>query len=343
MRVHTLIIGAGPGGLACGKILAENGKDTLILERKPTVGPKVCAGGITWSGLISRVPEHLAEKTFPVQHVYTPLQHVCIKENEPIIATVNRLKFGQYMAEQATQAGARLQTNTAVIQIRDRKALLYDKGNGEKKWVSFQYLVGADGSTSLVRRHLGLQSKRLGIGINYQIPGHNEKMEWHLNNSLFKNGYAWIFPHSDTLSVGAYADRQSLKAVQLKTNLVAWAKTKNLQLEQHKAQAEIINFDYQGWNFTDTFLIGDAAGLASGLTGEGIYPAIISGEQAALTICNLQHDSTVMDTLIEKHDKHSRMVAVSGKNGILNSILAEVMTLGLRSGIIKFSKMEMAI
>ena len=50
-----------------------------------------------------------------------------------------------------------------------------------------------------------------------------------------------------------------------------------------------------------------------------------------------------METLIRNHDKHSRMVTLTGKNRFLNSILAELVTLGLRSGMIKFNKLEMAV
>ena len=63
----VIIVGAGPGGLACASLLAEHGVDVLVLERKPKVGPKVCGGGITWEGLIKRIPEHLIEGAFPVQ------------------------------------------------------------------------------------------------------------------------------------------------------------------------------------------------------------------------------------------------------------------------------------
>ncbi len=343
MHVHTLIVGAGPGGLACAEVLAKNGKNVLVTERKKVVGPKVCAGGITWSGLISRVPANLAEKSFPVQYIKSPLQSISIKEKDPIIATVNRKRLGQQMAEQAKNAGASIRTATAVVQLDTGKALLHDKSSDKKEWISFDYLVGADGSSSLVRRSLGIPSTRLGIGINYQIPGDVDKMEWHLSNALFKNGYAWIFPHSRTLSIGAYADRASLGAAELKKNLLFWAKKQGYQLTQHKAHAEYINYDYQGWCFKKVYLVGDAAGLASGLTGEGIYPAIISGEETARSICDPHYTSTIMTQLVERHAKHSRMVTISGKSGLLNAFLAELMTLGLRSGMIKFNKMEMAI
>ena len=343
MHVHTLIIGAGPGGLACARTLAERGIKPLVLERKNIVGPKVCAGGITWSGLISRVPKELAEKSFPVQHIRTPWQQISIEEQSPIIATVNREKLGQHMASQAMEAGAIIRTGTVVRTIKEKKVTLLNKTSGRQEEVSFDYLVGADGSSSLVRRHLGLGSRRLGIGINYQIPGKVQEMEWHLNNHLFGNGYAWIFPHSDTVSIGAYADKETMAPAKLHTSLLSWAKSQGFDLKSHRARAEYINYDFQGWNFGHTFLIGDAAGLASGLTGEGIYPAIVSGEQVALTIADPNHGSNVMDSLIKRHGQHSWMVALSAKSDFLNSLLAELVTLGLRSGMVKFNKLEMAV
>lgn len=343
MHIHTLIIGAGPGGLACAKILAEQGVETLVLERKKLIGPKVCAGGITWSGLIKRVPEKLAEKSFPEQYISTPWQKIRIQEKEPIIATINRETLGHHMAEQALNAGAQIRTGVIVRKIDDGAVLVQNKNNNSQETISFDYLVGADGSSSLVRRSLGLASERLGIGINYQVPGDIKQMEWHLDSHLFANGYAWIFPHKKTVSIGAYADKRAMGPGNLKKNLINWADRQGFNLKKHSAKAEYINYDFQGWNFGRTFLVGDAAGLASGLTGEGIYPAIISAEHVAQTIIAPEYSGKAMETLIRNHDKHSRMVTLTGKNRFLNSILAELVTLGLRSGMIKFNKLEMAV
>jgi geranylgeranyl reductase len=343
MHIHTLIIGAGPGGLSCAQALAKSDIPCLVLERKQAVGPKVCAGGITWSGLISRVPRQLAERSFPVQHIISPLQKIAITEEDPIIATVNRRKLGEFMARQALDSGATLRCGVVLRKIYDHHVLVQDKNTGEQQKISFDYLVGADGSVSQVRRYLGLSSHYMGIGINYQIPQKSPRMEWHLNNRLFKNGYAWIFPHAETTSVGAYVDRKAMPAARLKANLMSWAGLQNIDLQQYPAKAEYINYDFQGWNFGKTFLVGDAAGLASGLTGEGIYPAIISGEEVARTIINKDHSSSAMERLIANHDHHSRLVRLSGHNSFFNSILAELVTLGLRSGIVKFSSMEMAL
>jgi menaquinone-9 beta-reductase len=343
MHVHTLIIGAGPGGLACARMLAEHGLKPLVIERKESIGGKVCAGGITWGGLISRVPAGLAEKTFPVQHIITPLQRVRIEEPTPIIATVNRIKLGRHMSRQATEAGAEIMTGWHVKQIHKQKLVIEQKDGRRQQDITFDHLVGADGSSSLVRRHVGLTSTRVGIGINYQISGDLVDMEWHLNNRYFGNGYGWIFPHGDTVSIGAYAVKGIMSAKRLKKGLLTWAERSGFSLAQEQARAEYINFDYQGWRYGRIFLVGDAAGLASGLTGEGIYPAILSGEEVARTIIEPDYKSVVMEKLIHKHRLHSRMVRLTSLNSAVNCLAGEAVALGLRCGVIKFNKLEMAV
>jgi len=343
MHVHTLIVGAGPGGLACARMLAEHGLTPLVIERKESIGAKVCAGGITWGGLISRVPADLSEKSFPVQHIITPLQRVRIEEPAPIIATVNRVKLGRYMAQQATAAGAEIMIGWQVKQIHGRELVMEQKAFRQQRNLTFDHLVGADGSSSLVRRHLGLATTRVGIGINYQISGDLADMEWHLNNRYFGNGYGWIFPHGNSVSIGAYAAKATMPASLLKKGLLTWAERSGFPLTQEQARAEYINFDYQGWKFGRTFLVGDAAGLASGLTGEGIYPAILSGEEVARTIIDPDFRSVVMEKLIHKHRLHSRMVRFTGHNSAFNCLAGEGVALGLRCGVIKFNKLEMAV
>jgi len=342
MHTACLIIGAGPGGLSCAKRLAEEGLDVLVLERKQVIGSKVCAGGITWSGLISRLPETLVEQSFCRQYIQTVLQRIYIEEKTPIIATVNRKRLGQMMAECALEAGAEIRTGVIVRNIYDNSVLVQEKGSQQQYTISFDTLVGADGSSSIVRRSLGINSLKLGIGINYQIKGAATKMEWHLHNKRFADGYAWIFPHAETISIGAYAPKKSIRPGTLKKNLILWAKEQGYTLSREVAKAGYINFDFRGYKFGKTFLVGDAAGLASGLTGEGIYPAIISGEQVAETILNPAHNKDIMNKLIHRHSKHCQIVKLNEKNGFLNTILVEVMTLALRSGIVKFKQLEMA-
>ena len=38
------------------------------------------------------------------------------------------------------------------------------------------------------------------------------------------------------------------------------------------------NYDYRGWNFDNTYLIGEAAGLVDPIIGEGMYYACVTGD-----------------------------------------------------------------
>lgn len=337
MNFHeTIIIGAGPGGLSCALTLARQGKDVLLLEKKQRIGHKVCAGGVTWSGLFNRIPAELIERTFISQYIRSNRQQTVITSSTPMIATVNREKLGRWQSEEAGKAGVRIITGCHVRSITD-KMVTTDQGI-----YSYRYLVGADGSSSLVRAYLDLPVKDAGVGINYDVQGFFPRMEWHLNTRLFKNGYAWIFPHSDHASIGAYINRSDLPAKMLHERFLQWTTEHKINLGGSKPRAALINFDYRGWKFGNIFLVGDAAGLASGLTGEGIFPAILSGETVAHAITG-KNPPQGFDDLLKKHRIHRQFLKLAGRNKFICSAIMELMVTGLRLRIIPWNALEMGV
>ena len=104
-----------------------------------------------------------------------------------------------------------------------------------------------------------------------------------------KYGYAWIFPKKDHYNVGIgnlinKANTPKLKKRDLYDFVNKRFKTDKIY--------EITGFPIgtEGENYKTIsdkiFLVGDAAGLAESLLGEGIYNAIISGKYAAKSIIN---------------------------------------------------------
>jgi geranylgeranyl reductase len=239
-------------------------------------------------------------------------------------------------------SGTEILPATRLMEVSDHALVLLNTLTNQRVQVQFDYLVGADGSNSLVRRYLALPSSKMGIGINYQIPGRRDTMEWHLDSAYFKNGYGWIFPHRDTISVGAYVDRSVMKAQALQRNLIRWADGLGIDLSDKKCDAEYINFDYRGWDFGHIFLAGDAAGLASALTGEGIYPAVVSGEMVANKIIDPNYNPAPINRLIKKQQLHANLVYLTGQNRWFNALLSELVVFGLRIGLLNFRLLEMA-
>jgi len=337
----VLVVGGGPGGLACATLLAQQGARVVLAERKPVVGPKVCAGGITWHGLLRHVPAHLIERSFPEQHIVTPRQRAVVAEKDPIIATVNRQRLGQWMAQQAQEAGVTVLTATRAVALDEQRATL-EAADGCRMTIGYEHLVGADGSHSLVRRFLGLPSMAMGVGVQSMHSGRQSRMEWHLAPRLFGSGYGWIFPHGEDCSVGAYGNVRHLTARTLKERLLRWAADQGLGLDPATLRAGLVNFDYRGVRFGRTWLVGDAAGLASGLTGEGIYPALVSGQTVARMILDPDSPGDELAKLAAQHRRHCRMVTLAGRGGRLCALLMEAMVALLRLKVIDFHRLEMA-
>jgi len=180
------------------------------------------------------------------------------------------------------------------------------------------------------------------VGIHFTVPGKFANMEWHLNDSFFQNGYSWIFPFRDMASIGVYGIRPYNNPLQMLNSLKRWAELRDISTDGLKPKAGLINFDYRGWHFNNIMLIGDAAGLASGLTGEGMFPALVSGETAAQSIINPDFDCSELQRLINKQQKHRRIAEFSARSKFINIATMELLVLALRMGLIPFSMLEMA-
>lgn len=292
----VIIVGAGPAGLTCAETLAKAKKKVLVLEKNKIIGPKVCAGGLTYKDL-KLIPKNIG-KSFKKVIVHTPNRTAVIKQKKPIIITIDRKTLGQIMLKKAIKAGAIIRTNMNVSKIKKNSII------ANNKEIKFKYLIGADGSASLVRKSLGLKTKKIFLPIQYIIKkNQNKNLEFFFNSKLFPLGYAWIFPHKNYTSIGCDCDPRFLSTKKLKKNFHKWLKMKKINVST-KFEAVPINYDYQGYEFKNKFLIGDAAGFASGLTGEGIYFAIISGKEVAKLIINKKYKPKEINRILKIKKKH---------------------------------------
>lgn len=305
----VIIIGAGPGGLRCAEILSGGGKKVLLLEKNNKIGPKVCAGGLTRksfqflgspSEIIGKEFESIIFKDFKAE---TKLSF-----REKFVYTVNREKLGQWQLKRLENSSATVKTGAEVAEITKDSVTLK---NGEI--FKYQYLVGADGSNSQVRKYLKIPTKMLGVGCQYILPQRNiyPEVEIFFNSNLFGPWYSWIFPHADFVSTGYGYFPMLMSGEKAKKKYEDWARKMGVDLSEGRFEAHPINCDYRGFRFGNVFLIGDAAGLASGFTGEGIYPALASGDDVARKILDPKHRTKLIRrAIIERNIHHIMLVAV---------------------------------
>lgn len=290
-KYEVIIIGAGPAGLRCAEILAKNNKKVLVLEKNKAIGKKICAGGLTIKDLELGIPDKILQKKFKRVIIHTPLQDTEINLDKPFIATINREDLGKWMVAKAVKAGAEIRKNANVTEIKDKFILV----DGKEK-IEFSFLVGADGGNSIVRKHLNIKTENFLQAFHYLTLKKFKNLEFFLDPNKF-GYYVWIFPHKNFTSIGTCRDlvKGSKKGgldftiQEIKDHFNKWCE-KKFDIKKCRFEASIINYDYKGYKFGNKFLIGDAGGFASGLTGEGIYSAIKSGEDVALKIINKHYN-----------------------------------------------------
>ncbi len=314
----VVIIGAGPAGLKCAEVLGPSNLKILVLEKNSEIGPKVCAGGLTRKDLeYLELPLDLVD--FKDQKIKLHFKKISsfLRDQKDFIYTVDRRNLGQWQFSQLKNfSNIKVQTKAPVSKIEKNFIIV------EGKKIGYKFLVGADGSVFLVRKYLGLTSRQTGLAIQYLLPSSKFKeLEVFFEPQLFSAWYAWIFPHKNYVSIGCGGNPVFFPVAKMVNNFKIWLKKNKIDVSSAKYEAFVLNSDYQGHQFKNIFLIGDAAGLVSPLTGEGIYSALVSGAEVAKIILSPNYKSKKIKSLIKKKQRHQQLMSFLIKSGRAKSII----------------------
>lgn len=265
----VIVVGAGPGGLKCAEQFSNSDTSVLLIEKNSEIGPKPCAGGLTNLTQGFEFPDDKT-RTFYRQFIYVDeKRHFINLLNQ--IKTIDRYDLGQYQLDKIKNLkNITILKDTNVFQVK-KNSVITNKGE-----FFFKNLVGADGAFSIVRKFLGLKNE-ISIGLYYKIPNITDEFAFYFYPKILKSGYIWTFPHREYTSVGIYCDPKIVSPKIAKDFLFDFSKKMNLKTS--RLEGGSINSFYSGCIFKNIFLVGDAAGLTSWITGEGISFALISGEE----------------------------------------------------------------
>ena len=186
-----------------------------------------------------------------------------------------------------------------------------DQGSIETTKGAFRYrhLVAADGSLSPVRKHLGLPGK-FGVGLYYEVPRISDEVLFHFKPGVVRSGYLWVFPHLKHTNIGICFNPDTFTAGLAKIILQQYMREKGFQREGARLKGGLINHLYCGFHFGNIFLAGDAAGLASRPSGEGIHFALASGREIGRKILDPGYDMKEFRALLSlkrRQEGYSRL------------------------------------
>jgi len=314
----VIIIGAGPAGLKCAETLGNSKYKVLLLEKNSEIGPKVCAGGLTGKDIeYLNLPQNLIDFQYDKINIHINNSKFKVKNKDNFAYTIDRKNLGQWQLKKLKEfKNIEVRTKSRVAKIEKNFILVNDKK------IFYKYLVGADGSSSIVKRYLGIKSKDVDIAIQYIIPTKNYKeFEVFFNSRLFSAWYAWIFPHKNYVSIGCGCNPKIIPSNDLTRNFNDWLKKNQIDISNAKYEAFVLDYDYQGYQFENIFLVGDAGGFVSGLTGEGIYQALVSGEEIGKIILDKKYQSIKIENLLKIKKKHNKLMDILIKSGKFRTII----------------------
>ena len=301
-RHDVAVIGAGPSGSWTAYWLARGGARVLLIDPSHP-REKPCGGGITGRAL-ELVAAVLDVNTLPTVAVRSArftasstsgVADVPLAEHSLFVAS--RSEFDALLLDAAGRAGARLLESRATEVRSTRQGFEIDTGTGVHR---ADWLIGADGANSLVRRRLMGPFRRDQLSIATGFFAHGVTSD-QISIELVADppGYIWSFPRPTHLAIGvcAQADAGS-GAGALRTSVANWITRagpfNHARLEPYAwpipslsgADLERLQPSGTGW-----CLVGDAAGLVDPITREGIYFALLSGRWAAEALLSGEKDA----------------------------------------------------
>lgn len=316
MTLDVLIVGAGPAGSFAAESLAKGGARVALFDGRPEGEPKACGGGVTakalkaWPQLLNAVGRTITELD-----LYSPSSKKLHLQLDEPFAIYSRVAFDSYLRDRARDAGAQVLSE----KISARRIKRTDDGwrvtnETGSQWTG-SILIGADGANSGIAKMLAgkLPPSDMEVAFGYRAPlPSNESAPTVVAFLPGWVGYAWAFPRPDHISFGIATTQdafeheplddllwrfmiayyQQCEGAEVKFWRVDNGDAKTAHIRAHldataeRYAARIPGLAPETWDTRtvssdDWALLGDAAGFADPVTGEGIYYALRSAELLA--------------------------------------------------------------
>jgi geranylgeranyl reductase family protein len=291
--MRVAVVGAGPSGASAARELAKAGATVTIFEKSAWPRAKACGDGLTpssldelnargialdpWAAFAKTIVSGPDEQTFDARW---PALHA----NG---TTMPRRTFDALLVDSAVAAGARFEPDTAATAARDGAIEVRTKAGSHS--VPCDAIVLAEGATGGLASACGLppHTERLPAYRGYCTAREPLETAYQVHYAAgVLPGYMWIFPSGDrtTANVGAML----VEKADVRAHVRDWMDSSAIArrwfdrgVELHDAAGGVIPIGRAQRVAANVFAVGDAAGVADPLTGEGISQAMISGRMAA--------------------------------------------------------------
>ncbi|MCR5473071.1 MAG: NAD(P)/FAD-dependent oxidoreductase [Prevotella sp.] len=277
-QVRVAIIGAGPAGTTCGLLLRKKNIDCVLIDWATFPRDKICGGGLT-----PRSYRLLSQLLPDFRYDYNSVHRLklCI-EGRPVldfmmeqeIRIVKRKDFDARLLEKYQKEGGTFVNDAlTAIEERDQKVIITLKSGRQ---IECDYLVGADGANSRVRKYLNPHSSHGILCMEQYGPKSEDNAIVGNLSRFYRQGYYYSFPN-ESYDVQGFGDYMTTPQMFRKV-------LRQMGCPDEKPLGAFIpqSIDYPLRK--RIILIGDAGGFPNRLTFEGIYYAFLTAKNAAVAI-----------------------------------------------------------
>jgi geranylgeranyl reductase family protein len=315
------VIGAGPAGLSAAHAAARAGARTLVLERAEHPRYKTCGGGLIGTSLAAvadRVPVPASDW---IDRAWFTLNgrrsFTRTAKDRPLLAMVRRPEFDDALRRVAVQAGAEVRERAAVRAIeQDPSRVTIRLADGSR--VTARYAIGADGSSGISARHVGVVYDQVDLGLEVELPVPSAvRRDWQgrllIDWGPIPGSYAWVFPKGDELTVGVIASRgRGDETREYLRRFVSRLRLDGIEPVHDSGHLTRCRAEHSPLRQGRVAVAGDAAGLLEPWTREGISFALRSGTMAGAAAAAGDLDgyvSSVQQTLVPVMRAGRRLLA----------------------------------
>ena len=280
-----------------------NGLDVVLVEKEHHPRAKACGGalGPQTLAVLDFDYFHLIEREFYGAKVFRPSGKCSILNRDDMKGyLIQRSDFDSYLINKAREAGAEIVLENEIVAIEQLRKGIRALGVGDSYKAHF--LVGADGVNGISMKQLNIRhrwgTEDVAVCITAETAVDPSEIERtmafdeepskafiELYYGIVEWGYGWCFPKRETLNIGLGCRLDRAKGLRDKwvRFLSKIANEKDIKIDvtaQTSARVPLGNITSRIIG-RRSMLIGDAAGLVSPVSGEGISFALESGILAA--------------------------------------------------------------